>query len=258
LLLEGHEMNIDFHYYLTFFLAERAGFNRKIISGETEAEIVAYASQYVGDNDERQIMGVLGGRITEADKDEMKGVSLLHTEADQFQNFPWTVRVRETQNFFRPIMTQTASRKAFLPIFQRDVFVPFHFLPGDLERIPEMRGRTNPDSTTPNSRNAVALLKDALESRNLYGIGIALHTFADTWSHQNFSGYRDDWNAVRDSIIPDIGHAEVFMKPDVISEKWTDPRLREADQEIDNKDRAREAAKEIFLWLLEYRNPAAR
>lgn len=250
-------MNIDFHYYLTYFLAERAGFDRNLKGGETEAEIIAYASQYVDDNDERQVMDVLEGKVTEVENGEMKGASPLQLEIERCRNFPWAVRIRETQNFFRPIMTQTATRKSLLSIFQRDVFVPFHFLPGDLEKIPDIRGRKNSDSTTANSRNAVALLKDALESGDLYRIGIALHTFADTWSHQNFSGYRDDWNAVRDSIVPDIGHAEVFTKPDVISERWVDARLKEAEREIDNRDRARKAAKEIFLWLSKYRNPVA-
>jgi hypothetical protein len=154
-------------------------------------------------------------------------------------------------------MTQVELFKSFDPMFQNYVFVPFHFLSGNFERIPEIRGRRNPDSTTPNSRNARTLLKDSLESGDIYRIGIALHTFADTWSHQNFSGYRDDWNAVVDSILlPNIGHAEVLKKPDLISEKWIDQRLKEGEQEIDNVVRARDAAKEVFSWLSKYRNPA--
>ena len=37
-------MDIEFHYYLTKYLALEAGFE------EDEAEIIAYASQYVDDN----------------------------------------------------------------------------------------------------------------------------------------------------------------------------------------------------------------
>ena len=38
-------MDIEFHYYMTFLIAGKAGF------GEEDAFTIAYASQYVDDND---------------------------------------------------------------------------------------------------------------------------------------------------------------------------------------------------------------
>ena len=57
-------------------------------------------------------------------------------------------------------------------------------------------GKKNPLSTTPASPNATVVLKKALASGNPYLLGIALHTYADTWSHQNFTGMQEGWNSV--------------------------------------------------------------
>ncbi len=50
-------MQIDFHYHLIYVLAEQAGFNRDSGNGEMEAGIIAYASQYVDDNNDNQVIG---------------------------------------------------------------------------------------------------------------------------------------------------------------------------------------------------------
>jgi len=242
-------MKIDFHFYLVYALARWAGFEGVNANGEKEAQIIAYASQYVDDNDEAQVIDTAGHEPEALEVLPEASASLIK-EVSRCQRFPWAVRIKETGNFFRPIMTQTGSFNSLIPIFQRYLFVPFHFLPGDLEEIPQIRGRRNPWSTTANSRNGIALLKEALDSGDLYRIGAALHTFADTWSHQNFSGLRDDWNAVQGSVlVPDVGHAEVFEKPDRISEIWEDKRV---NKQIVNADRARAAAREIFNWLSMY------
>jgi hypothetical protein len=86
-------MNIDFHYYLTYLLAERAGFDRKIKSGETEAEIIAYSSQYVDDNNESQGLGVAKEEPLEVVDGEMKGSSSLSIEINPYRKFPWAVRI---------------------------------------------------------------------------------------------------------------------------------------------------------------------
>jgi hypothetical protein len=127
------------------------------------------------------------------------------------------------------------------------VYTPFHFLPGD--NNVEINGEKNPLSTTPNSQNARILLNEALKSKKPYRIGIALHTFSDTWSHQNFTGLREQWNSVYPwynvfkSIVPNIGHAEAGHSPDVISEDWIDYRI---NKKIINKERAFEAVAEIY------------
>jgi hypothetical protein len=247
-------MKIDFHFYLIYALATRCGFDRKLDNGKTESYIIAYASQYVDDNNGNQVIGPVERKAIPMSGAEATPTGAMFREISQYQSFPWEVRIKETGNVFRPVMTQTGSLKPLLPMFQRYLLVPFHFLPGDPVRIPEIRGRRNPWSVTAGSNNASWLLRDALESGDPYRIGIALHTFVDTWSHQNFCGFRDDWNTVSGSIfVPDVGHAEVFEKPDILSETWTDRRL---GMEIDNRNRAREALEAIFQWFSKYRNPA--
>ncbi len=75
-----------------------------------------------------------------------------------------------------------------------------------------------------------------------------LNTCADTWSHERFSAFQEDWNRVYKSFIrnlpPNIGHGEVFTKPDEISTEWVDERFEEG--KINNKKRAIEAAENIF------------
>jgi len=107
-------MKLDFHFYLIYALAERSGFRQLTEHGEKEALIIAYASQYVDDNDDGQVIGSAeeGEPIEEA-RVETEGATGLHEEVDRYQNFPWAVRVRETGNFFRPVMTQTVSLKSF-------------------------------------------------------------------------------------------------------------------------------------------------
>lgn len=207
-------MEKDFHYYITYSIAKLTGFEK--------ADIIAYSSQFVDDNNEGQFV-IDGGEAS----------------------FP--EKISTADGYYYPILTQSLSPKSLNPYIQKYVYVPFHFLPGD--NHVEMNGKKNPLSTTPNSKNSRALLNEALQSKNPYQIGIALHTFSDTWSHQNFTGLREEWNAVYPwynvfkKIVPDIGHAEVGHSPDAISEDWIDYRI---NKKINNRERAFEAVKEIY------------
>ena len=211
-------MEKDFHYYLIYGLAKITGINNP--------DLVAYASQFMDDNNEGQF-SVDGEEVSFPDKLKADG------------------------GYYYPIMTQSLSPKSLDPYVQKYVYVPFHFLPGD--NTVAIAGKKNPLSTPPNSRNARAMLSKALESGDPYRIGIALHTYADTWAHQNFSGLREEWNAVYPwynifkSIVPNIGHAEAGHVPDIISESWTDYRF--GTKKIDNRPRAFEAVQEIFSNL---------
>ena len=210
-------MEKDFHYDLVYSITKMTGYDK--------ADIIAYASQFVDDNNEGMFS-----------IDAQKAV------------FPQ--KIRENGGHYFPIMTQSLSPKSLDPYVQKYVYVPFHFLPGD--NNVEIDNKKNRLSTTPNSQNAKALLRSALKSNNPYRTGIALHTFADTWSHQNFSGLHEDWNSVYPwynvfkSVAPNIGHAEAGHSPDVISDTWTDHRLGE---KINNQNRAFEATGEIYKTL---------
>ena len=110
--------------------------------------------------------------------------------------------------------------------------------------------------TVPNSENANLVLKNALDSGDLYQIGIAIHAFADSWSHQNFLGFKNKGNA-RNVLdwIPNIGHADFRHEPDKVHNEWKDPRLGEGAAVVNNDDRFMEAAKQIFIHLYKSKNP---
>jgi len=216
-------MEKDFHFYVTYALANKAGFS------SDESYIIAYASQYVDDNNESQ-----------------------YPRKDGPPQFPFGIKTNG--GFYRPIMTQSMSVKSLVYEIQKFVYVPFHFLPGD--NIRSIKGVHNKYSTTPDSQNARKLLKTALKTCDLYRIGIAIHTFADTWSHQNFTGYEEDWNSVFHwrnpfrSLALNIGHADVGHLPDEISTTWNDYRFDKPYRKRNNQKIAIQACKRIFQELI--------
>ncbi len=211
-------MEKDFHYFLIYAISK--------ITGNPNADITAYASQFVDDNNEGQF-SVDGRRM------------------------PFPSQLDSSSGYYYPIMTQSMSPKSLSIDVQKYVYVPFHFLPGD--NTVEIDGKKNVLNTTPDSKNARALLKHALDSDNPYLIGIAAHTFADTWSHQNFTGLHEDWNSVYPwynvvkSIAPNVGHAEAGHSPDVIDAVWIDYRFGDGGVIISNRERALKAIKELYI-----------
>jgi len=212
-------MEKDFHFYVTYALANKAGFSND------DAYIIAYSSQYVDDNNESQY--------------PRKGGP---------PQFPFGIRTNG--GFFRPIMTQSMSVKSLVYEIQKFVYVPFHFLPGDSNQ--PIDGAYSRYSTTPDSQNARKLLRTALATNDPYRVGIAVHTFADTWSHQNFTGYEEDWNSVFHwrnpfrALAPNIGHADVGHLADEISTTWNDYRLDKPHRKRNNRKTALQACKRIF------------
>ena len=139
--------------------------------------------------------------------------------------------------------------------FPQEVYIPFHFFPGDPEYEKSKRkdSRKNALNCTPNAPPVKELLVLALKTRNLYRVGIALHTYADSWAHQNFSGRLEEWNRIDNrSLIPPIGHAQALRKPDNPGLTWHDPRLREDMQTVVNCDRMLAAARMIYKYLCTY------
>ena len=136
-----------------------------------------------------------------------------------------------------------------------DVWIPYHFFPAgkDADRPRRRDGAENPLDVQPNSPRAKAILVDALKSRDLYRVGIALHTYADTWAHQNFTGRNEAWNVVDpDSPLPPIGHAQARRDPDAIDAAWRDPRLAPPHDTVDNRRRFLAAAGRIYRYLATY------
>lgn len=136
------------------------------------------------------------------------------------------------------------------------VYIPFHFLPGVPEEGAAKRrdGKVNPLSVTPNSPLAHELVEAAVRSGDPYRVGIALHTFADTWAHQDFSGKWEPWNELSPSnALPSIGHAQAGRDPDQYNRVWHDTRLVPELSEISNNARFLEAARQTYRWLCRLR-----
>jgi uncharacterized protein DUF6765 len=218
-------MNTLFHYYTIYYLAEQAGFS------SDDSEIVAHASQYL-DN-------ALVRFAVQTDNDVYETLSTHH--------FGFWDKSR-----------------------QWSVWIPFHFFPAGPEgntserrvdpgshtnRIAPRRvdGRTNPLNVVANSNRIKKLLVGALKSRNLYRVGIALHTYADSWAHQNFSGKNEDWNRLdASSPLPPIGHAQKLRDPDRFDTVWEDPRIDGPERFVDSRKRQLEAAGRIYRYLTTY------
>jgi hypothetical protein len=88
-------------------------------------------------------------------------------------------------------------------------------------------------------------------------MGIALHTFADTWAHQNFTAHDEAWNRLDSSNpLPSPGHAHAGRAPDSWQETWADPRL--VEPQIVNEVRFRDAARKIYRYLCVFRGKEFR
>lgn len=140
----------------------------------------------------------------------------------------------------------------------KGIYLPFHFIPGDLERARSERGEAASGAAsrwtvTPDSALAKELLVAALRTGDDFRIGIALHAYADTWAHQHFSGRTEACNALDPSSpLPPAGHLQALTAPDDAAGKWFDPRLAGELAEVDNGARFRQAARKIYRYLRTY------
>lgn len=214
-------MQKDFHYYIVYALAKETRYK------DDEASIIAYASQYVDDNTDREY-------------------TISDGHGEFYIGFP--DKIGKSGDFYFPIITQAVDITSFKLNTQRYVYAPFHFIPGD--NNVEINGKKNPLCTTRGCKNSMTLVQDAVKEKDLYRIGVALHTYADTLSHERFSAFHEDWNKVHKSAIkglpPNIGHGELIHDPDIISKTWTDKRFGE---KIDNRERALIACERIFALI---------
>ena len=202
-------MNVEFHYYSTAFLAVKAGFSLG------DATTLAYAGQYVDHHHRRYEIATSRG----------------------------TVHSGPTQNF-----------SFWDPDTVSQVLAPFHFLPGGRDEagvpVPSARmdGGWSEWDVRPNSPSAKKLLVTALGTRNLYRVGLALHTFSDTWAHQNFTARNEVWNRLEpNNRLPSPGHAHAGWSPDLWLADWNDPRLKHPA--VSNFPRFAACARKVYRYL---------
>jgi len=138
---------------------------------------------------------------------------------------------------------------------KRDIYLPFHFVPGNTDEAAAARsdGHRNQYTVTPNSDNVKDLLISSFRDKDPYLMGIAAHAFADSWAHQNFCGLLHEDNDVGATSLaaglPPAGHLQALSSPDDPGARWQDPRLRPERRLIINSERFSAAATKLFRYL---------
>jgi len=199
-------MQIDFHHAVTYVAARAAGFPHP------DAEIIAYAAQYV---DDATCEGII-----------------------RFDNKALYQRTSSAHKAIDP--------KNFDALDNQKVWMPFHFLPGNkgLEPGEDPAGKfihklvCLPDSTV-----AEDMLRDVILDQekpySLHRLGITMHVYADTWAHQGFAGvkhlvnkvskikevgdsdvFKEDLVKLINPLIPELGHGRAYIFPDMPFLSW--------------------------------------
>jgi hypothetical protein len=149
-------MQIDGHHAGTYVCARLAGFT------DAEAKTIAYAAQYVDDATNEGVI--------------------------QFANSEFLyMRIASAHSMIDPSNLMDAKNHL--------AWLPFHFLPGN-DQLPAgqtpVGGELTQMACKPDSPVARDMLRRTLAdkgtARGLHRLGIAMHVYADTFSHQGFIG----------------------------------------------------------------------
>jgi hypothetical protein len=226
-------MQLDYHYYTIYKLAELAGFKRK------DRGIIAYASQYVDDSTESEPV--------QAYKDQV--FDTVRTSHIGLEAFHWNVQKKVYMPFhFLPNCIRRLSPDRFSYITR------------------PATGKKN-ELATMLVNNAIS---DTNKKQRLIRIGIALHSIADTFSHFNFSGRQNKENivgivwhkkneggwklkiyeSVADIFLPEIGHVKAFMNPDLPFLEWRYTNYEDKKVRRKNLRHCLEGANVIYRFLL--------
>ena len=149
-------MQKDMHYYGVYCLARSAGIKKKA------AEIIAYASQYIDDSTARDI-------DDHKDGSKIIAIPTAHHTMDLIRNLDLN--------------------------HQREIWVPFHFMPGG-------KGTTFTSKLVCRKDSAIAreMVKNNLyhdeKAYVLHLLGITAHVYADTFAHYGFSGVSSRRNRI--------------------------------------------------------------
>lgn len=253
-------MKIDAHYYGILAFARAIGFKKEY------AHTIAYASQFVDDAKINQI--VLKSSPENLEFEIISGEPSFFNMATCHSYF-------KINTFNYEAMTNNT--------------IAFHFVPGCKGENFAKKLRCSEESPI-----ILNILKELEQDNDLIKLGITLHAYADTFSHQGFSGLiskvndikdchscsSNKYNRLRESLIiflkklfkvkfdkyldklnPAYGHAQVFTYPDTPYLKWQykydySDEFCEKYKEtiIDNKIRFIEAFKSIHNYLNNYLN----
>ena len=220
-------MNICYHYYTIKTLAVKAGFT------ENEAQQIAYYSQMVDDF-------------------HLSNPVILKEQPPDFfleNNLAW--QINDDEWGMLPCGTGIDVLKSLSVHYQEHTLAPFHFIPP--KDFVTLKNAENPERTDYRCicageredlliheivNEATKAVKAQRSLKNLMALGMALHTYADTYAHCNYSGLHGyeneavlkkaynrmekakeipivESNLLRD--LPPIGHAQVETAPDICS-----------------------------------------
>lgn len=248
-------MDIDFHYSMTRALAQSAGFQAE------DAQDIAYANQYV--DDAWDVIPAIIEGLPEA----IQGGIVLRSDV------------------FSPVTTahnDDTVKAGFLNAAQSRTYIPFHFLPefeysgsGDYD----YRTRPNGEIARGLMASAVRKVREAWDDREqrtryLIKLGIASHSYIDTWAHQDFSGrFRAEENAVTEIehhearkwtrqdgamlsfkanlFATPIGHARAGYRPDMPHLTWRYRSPSLGLRERCNPEEFMKAAQAVFIYFAE-------
>ncbi|GAB6172335.1 hypothetical protein JCM15765_18130 [Paradesulfitobacterium aromaticivorans] len=247
-------MKRDAHYYAILALCRACGFNK------VSAHVIAYASQFV---DDAKINLMFFNH------------SKINIEYDIVENRPAFFNMATCHSYFR------------IKTFNYEAMVnntsAFHFVPGCKGENFTKKLRCKEESPV-----ILDILNDVFLVDDLIKLGIVLHAYADTFSHQGFSGIlskvndikyceaktearlglidrimyvlrqfsQDKYEELFDRIMPAYGHGQAMEFPDIPYLMWS-YEYDYSDEfngsytmvEIDNKDRFKRAFNSIKKHL---------
>jgi len=201
-------MDIEFHYYITKYLAKEAGFDNN------EAEIIAYSSQYVDDNTTQYNIQIntnesyqnLISQTPDITKPIRKNIRIyvLHHYLPGDPNSP---KARRKDGKMHLLMTTAASTHAQEIFFEAT-------RSEDLFKL----------------GIASHMLSDTYMHQNFVGNYDEINSMKGVW----------------DTLKPFIGHADASYKPDIPNLIWEDPRLIDENGIINNPERIMQAARKLY------------
>lgn len=201
-------MDISFHYFAVKTVARAAGYD------EQKAQRIATFSQFI--DDFNWYAYFRAGNIPE------------YIKAPELD-----IVFNETLKMINPVTTGFSDwfdmATLILPRPQRYTVSPFHFIPQDAQSVAEGDKRTVPATLDDGSYISTELreLQNNIaertidESDSLMKMGMLLHTFADTYAHQLFTGFNNKVNSAKlISTTDNITGADVTEQYHFWVEQW--------------------------------------
>jgi uncharacterized protein DUF6765 len=214
-------VDIEFHYYMTYLIAARAGFT------SAEAEIVAQSAQEIDDNH-------------------------IQIKVSEGTDFAYDSTLSQTMDILRP-----RHNRRIYPIFH---FIPGDPSAPTARRRDGLSSTwaTTPDSPLANEMLDAAVKSGDLyrigASAHAYSDTWAHQNFLGKDDAYNEMPAESLTGRVEQAIaLMRIGHALAGHKPDIPGLLWTDPRLMDPD--IDNTARFMDAAHHLFRKFALFKNP---